>query len=275
MRGLWCGTRCGGEAGTRGLWCHIHVTMTTFVRMQSTSHDSDSLQQPTHLSNNMQCATTHLTALTHCDLHLHWAPGLLRRRRLSFCCDAAAATPAYRREGCTHTSTPQPMYESMLQLQPVTISSHRLVLPKLARVLPAPRAGTQGPYHGSPSRLSVCTTPRKPLPTVSLFSVERFTGKETGRDRPAGVQSPTSTGKHQHHQRPKPSEPQPQTCTHASVCVHAVLLPLRRHPRPSCGIIAHLTSLALGLSDAQLYRNSPDLETVAKDSMRKLHRAAP
>ncbi len=28
-----------------------------------------------------------------------------------------------------------------------------------------------------------------------FFSVERFTGKETGRDRPAGVQGPTSTGK--------------------------------------------------------------------------------
>ncbi len=37
--------------------------------------------------------------------------------------------------------------------------------------------------------------------------------KETGRDRPAGVQSPTSTGKHQHHRRPKPSEPQPQKGT--------------------------------------------------------------
>ncbi len=31
--------------------------------------------------------------------------------------------------------------------------------------------------------------------------------KETGRDRPAGVQSPTSTGKHQHHQSPNPVNP--------------------------------------------------------------------
>ncbi len=38
-----------------------------------------------------------------------------------------------------------------------------------------------------------------------FFSVERFTGKETGRDRPAGVQGPTSTGKHQHHQSPNPN----------------------------------------------------------------------
>ncbi len=40
-----------------------------------------------------------------------------------------------------------------------------------------------------------------------FFSVERFTGKETGRDRPAGVQGPTSTGKHQHHQSPNPMNP--------------------------------------------------------------------
>ncbi len=39
------------------------------------------------------------------------------------------------------------------------------------------------------------------LRRCTFFSVERFTGKETGRDRPAGVQGPTSTGKHQHVER--------------------------------------------------------------------------
>ncbi len=41
---------------------------------------------------------------------------------------------------------------------------------------------------------------------ANLTPPPSYTLKETGRDRPAGVQSPTSTGKHQHHQRPKPSD---------------------------------------------------------------------
>ncbi len=41
----------------------------------------------------------------------------------------------------------------------------------------------------------------------ALYSVKRFTGKEMGRNSPAGVQSPTSTGKHKHH----PKNPKPPT----------------------------------------------------------------
>lgn len=49
-----------------------------------------------------------------------------------------------------------------------------------------------------------------------MSSVERFTGKETGRDsqRESKTQL-ASTGKHRHHQKPKPSEPQPQKAVRA------------------------------------------------------------
>ncbi len=57
-------------------------------------------------------------------------------------------------------------------------------------------------------KLSSCSCMQTLLSRHVSFSGQVY--KETGRDRPAGAQSPSSTGKHQHHQKPKPSEPQPQ-----------------------------------------------------------------